>query len=80
MNSQSTVKQYKNLANQIIFQAAYDYVNALIMRNTYEIIECEHFFRSEWFMLMTDIECETLIKRLKERSRTGNNVKRRWEM
>ena len=64
MTSQSTVKQYKNLANQII----------------YEIIECEKFFRSEWFMLMTDIECETLIKRLKERSRTGNNVKRRWEM
>lgn len=69
---------YENLANAIIVQAFEDhmgavrtmrtfawdkkckeYVNALRTKN-----ECERFFRSEWFKVLTSVDGEVLLREL----------------
>ena len=65
---------YQELANAIVIMAAKDYRHALrIQRRNpdsqaarIKIDEIERFFRSEWYRLLTDVDGEMLIKKLRE--------------
>ena len=65
---------YQELANAIVVMAAKDYRHALRIqyRNPdsqtarIKIDEIERFFRSEWYRLLTDVDGEMLIKKLRE--------------
>lgn len=67
-------KQYENLANAIILKAVADYRRAMKLleqRKNYKPAlkmkkDVEGFFRSEWFSVLTQINGETLLKRLSE--------------
>ena len=69
---QSIELAYRNLANAIILQAVYDYRNALrgIGFKKYPpeniVKECERFFRSSYFGMLTKIKGEYLIHKLKQ--------------
>lgn len=54
---------YEKLANAIIVQAVKDYRNT---SSPSEIQSIERFFRSEWFSVLTSVDPEFLIKRLRE--------------
>ena len=65
----------ENLSNEIVRQAVTDYRGALRGDSLYgltnvpsekTIEECEKFFRSEWFCLLTKVDGEVLIEKLKE--------------
>lgn len=64
---------YRNLANAIVLQAVSDYRTALkqVASRSMDrdglarINECERFFRSGWFGVLTGIDPEMLIKRLR---------------
>lgn len=66
--------RYQALANAIIIQAAKDYKAQLrsLKRhpNSYaarmNAKELESFFRSRWFSILTDVNGEYLIKKLRE--------------
>lgn len=45
---------YENLANAIILQAVKDYKS--------NSKECERFFRSEWFKVLTNVDPDYIIK------------------
>lgn len=65
---------YQALANAIVIQAAKDYKSALrTLRNhpesraaRSEALSLERFFRSGWYSMLTDIDGEYLIKRLRK--------------
>lgn len=65
---------YENLANAIITAAAKDYMAALkILKKSPTNVtakdtvrQCEKFFRSDWYSVLTDVDGEFLIRRLKE--------------
>ena len=65
---------YKELANAIIVQAVKDYREALRLLNMnpndksaqHDKRSIERFFRSEWFSILTDLNGELLMKKLKE--------------
>ena len=69
-----TPDPYENLANAIILQAVKDYRAALknhLKRPTSEhgrqdVEELEMFFRSGWYQMLTDVDGEYLIERLRE--------------
>lgn len=54
---------YEELASAIVLQAVKDYRNAELQQDRNEI-EC--FFRSDWFGVLTTIDPEALIHKLKE--------------
>lgn len=60
-------KGLENLANGIIIQAVKDYRKALKgfslngKSNAAVITECERFFRSKWFRVLTNVDGEYLI-------------------
>ena len=56
-------ENYEKLANAIILQAVRDYRNSYSYQTRCSI---ERFFRSEWFMVLTTLDGEMLIKRLQE--------------
>lgn len=62
----------ENLANAIILQAVKDYRKALKGysidgRNCSSVVsECERFFRSEWFRVLTNVNGEYLITRIRK--------------
>lgn len=68
-----SITKYENLANAIILQAVDDYRDALarLCRFPYDCdsqrsqAEIERFFRSKWFSVLTAIDPEVLIKRLR---------------
>ena len=68
------MEQYERLANAIIIQAAKDYRTAQkrLKRNPRnslaqaEAESIERFFRSEWYRCLTEVDGETLIRKLKE--------------
>ena len=70
----SGIKNYENLANAIVIQAAKDYRKALRKYKRQpenkaaksEIREIERFFRSNWYKMLTDLDGEMLIARLRE--------------
>lgn len=65
---------YKQLANAVILQAVKDYRSALkrIKMNPTnkaamaDAMECERFFRSDWYSALTSVDGEYLINRLRE--------------
>ena len=65
---------YKELANAIILQAVKDYREALRLLSMNpndksakrDQRNFERFFRSEWFSILTDLNGELLMKKLKE--------------
>lgn len=66
------MKTWCELANAIIARAVEDYRLALkgnrISKHSAvneTIKECEKFFRSEWFMILTNVNGEMLIEKLK---------------
>ena len=62
------IKNYENLANAIITQAVEDYRKALRRktdRDRHTVFECEKFFRSEYFQILTNFDGETLISKIK---------------
>ena len=59
---------YEDLANAIIVQASKDYIGLLQgAKPTTEvnIIETEKFFKSEWFRVLTKIDGETMMNKLR---------------
>ena len=54
------------LANGIIVQACKDYRTALKRDNRQSIAEIERFFRSEWYKMLTSIDGEYLIAKLRK--------------
>ena len=65
---------YEQLANAIVLQAVKDYRSALkrIKMNPANkaamsvAMECERFFRSDWYSALTSVDGEYLINRLRE--------------
>lgn len=55
-------KNYEQLAQAIITQAISDYKHS---KNAEMKQSIESFFRSEWFMVLTNIDGERLIKKLR---------------
>lgn len=66
---------YENLANAIVAQAASDYLAALkkIKKNPRnkaamaEAMEIERFFHSGWYGVLTGVDPDYLIRRLREK-------------
>ena len=54
---------YENLANAIVLQAVKDY---RLTDDEAELTEIERFFRSDWFGVLTDVDPEYLIRRLRK--------------
>ena len=54
------------LVNAIIVQAVDDYRRSLKANDVVGMYECEKFFRSERFMLMTKLNGEWLINKIRE--------------
>ena len=69
MLNTSTISGYENLANAIIIQAAEDYRKALNDSAQREQCTIERFFRSEWFGVLTGLDPETLIRKLKQEAK-----------
>lgn len=65
---------YESLANAIILQAVNDYRAARKKLETHSkekeaklmIQDCESFFRSGWFTVLTSIDGPALLRKLKE--------------
>lgn len=56
----------RDLANGIIVQACKDYRAALKLDDKQSIAEIERFFRSEWYKMLTSIDGEYLIAKLRK--------------
>ena len=54
---------YENLANAIVLQGVKDY---RLTDDEAELAEIERFFRSDWFGVLTDVDPEYLIRRLRK--------------
>ena len=69
-----TLEPYRALANAIILQAAKDYRKALRRIRKYpedagalaEKDNCEKFFRSDWYGILTRVDGEMLIRKMQE--------------
>ena len=67
------INRFEELANAVVVQACRDYRDALITlkrfprdtRAKVTVSECEGFFRSEWYGILTDLNAEILMKRIK---------------
>ena len=55
-------ENYEKLAQAIILQAVRDYRNGCYQTRC----SIERFFRSDWFMVLTNLDGEMLIKRLRK--------------
>ena len=71
----------EELANAIVLQAVTDYRKALRGKTRYAMVnkkrikECEEFFRSEWYSILTKYDGECLIKRLQEEYRNESKTR-----
>ncbi len=65
---------YEKLANAIIIQASKDYMTNLRKKKRnpgsasaeHDIKECERFFRSDWYQVLTSVDGEYLMDRLRK--------------
>lgn len=65
---------YRGLADAIILKAAEDYKVALTVTmgrhpsesDLEKVIELEKFFRSKWFKVLTDLDGEYIIEKIRE--------------
>ena len=82
-SSPTDIDPYKELANAIILQAVEDYRkwtkeyysshDDRKLRKS--LIELKEFFRSEWFAILTDLDGEQLLERLKsELEEQGHHI------
>lgn len=55
---------YRALANAIVEQAVKDYREAL--REGDDLRELEQFFRSQWYRELTDLDGETIMRKVRE--------------
>lgn len=62
VETEPTIRNYENLANAIITQAAADWRTG----NDYTQREVERFFRSQFFGNLTTIDPNVLLRRLRE--------------
>ena len=68
------MENFKNLANAIVLQAVKDYRRVLGKLMEYpeepkweaQKEEIETFFKSNWCKTLTDLDCESLIEKIKE--------------
>ncbi len=68
------IDAYEKLANSVILQAVKDYRVARKKLKYHPknkdaklmIEDCESFFRSDWFAVLTSLDGEMLLKKLKE--------------
>ena len=64
---------YTDLANAIIIQAVKDYRNALKTLKRYPryepakkvVAEVEEFFRSDWYRMLTSVDAEMLMRKIR---------------
>lgn len=69
---------YENLANAIVLQAVKDYRDALKRLKKKpgnqsamsDAMECERFFRSNWYKVLTSVDGEYLINKLREEAKS----------
>lgn len=64
----------QELANAIVSQACEDYRSALRRKKYTDICDIEDFFRSEWYKMLTTIDGEYLIDKLRKEV-TNENYK-----
>ena len=65
---------YEKLANAIIIRASKDYMTNLRKKKRnpgsvsaeHDIKECERFFRSDWYQVLTSVDGEYLIDRIRK--------------
>lgn len=70
INSQNIfLNGYQLLAIAIIRQASKDYIIAIRKGNASTIRSCERFFRSSNYQMLTAVDGEYLIRKLRESSR-----------
>lgn len=65
---------YQLLANAIVLQAVNEYREALRQNDTaakWKKISLRRFFRSDWYKLLTNVDGEMLMERLKEEVDNG---------
>ena len=75
MNKNYGSDPYQNLANAIVAQAAQDYLSALkkLKKNPRnriamdEAMQLEKFFHSGWYEILTDVDPDYLIRKLREK-------------
>jgi hypothetical protein len=75
MNKNYGADPYENLANAIVAQAARDYLTALkkLKKNPGnkaamdEAMRLERFFHSGWYGVLTSVDPDYLIRRLREK-------------
>lgn len=56
----------ERLCKAIILSVVDDYRDALKARDIYKMQTAEKFFRSGWFQLMTDVDGEYLISKIRK--------------
>lgn len=69
---------YENLTNAIVIQAAKDYRDTLkrLKKKSSnqaamsDAMECECFFRSDWYKTLTSVDGEYLINKLREEAKS----------
>ena len=74
----SNLEPEQRLANAIIIQAAEDYRTALRClrinpdhKPSLEMLqECERFFRSEWYQMLTTVDGEMIMRKIREEEKS----------
>ena len=71
-----SIKPYQNLAEAIILSAVQDYRDALrdngsrhgnhIRCNNHTIKECEKFFKSQWFTILSNADGEMIMNKIRK--------------
>lgn len=67
---------YENLANAIIERAVADYRDALAQKAEGSIKLLEKFFRSPWYLILTNVDGEYIINRVRAEHQAKINKKR----
>ena len=63
---------WQNLANAIVLQAVADY---RLTNGPRDLEDLERFFRSDWFSMLTDLDPEYLISKLRgEKNEAGQSI------
>lgn len=68
------VNPYENLAQAIVMQAVKDYKKARHKLRTHpksiaagrDVVECERFFTSDWFMELSGLDGRVILDKLKQ--------------
>lgn len=74
----TSIKNYQELANNIVIQAVKDYKRALGSNKPLDkrtVKDCESFFRSGWFALLTKLDGEMLLQKIKREVLNGRKTR-----